>query len=169
MQNYVEALQDSNITFHFGQPITWKSIEDNLDAWVELYNAYPAVIVVDNLMDVEGCEADYKLQTLAMQDLASLARATGSTVIVLHHASESGVVEPGLPPARSAVLNKLSQKPELMLGVSLATRIGCELRVAVTKQRDGRSDESAQNYIRLKAIPEHTRFEPGPAEWNTSH
>lgn len=158
---YREALKDSNITFSFGQPITWKSIEHEIEAWVELYNEYPPVIVIDNLMDVEGCaDEDNAAQREAMSSFAALALRLGSTVIVIHHAtdkSERGDLTPGRPPSRREVKNGVAEKPQVMFTVALDPD-SQELRIAVVKQRLGRSDPSAADYVRLQAYPEYTRF-----------
>lgn len=164
---YERALMPSQIEFAFGQPITWVDIMSHIDLWVEVNNSYPPIIVIDNLMDIEGCEGDYQAQTQAMQDLTGLCRDTGSTVIVLHHASDKGDSMVGAPPARKEIKNGLAEKPQLVLTVALSTEIGAELRVAIVKQRSGRSDPAARSYVRLKARPELCRFEPGPREWYT--
>ena len=162
---YVEALRNSNIEFAFGQPITWNSIQSHLDLWVEVNNAFPKVIVIDNLMDVEGSEADYKAQMELMQDLTALSRDTGATVVVLHHATDKSQSMTGMPPPRSEIKGGMSEKPQLVLTVALSTSLGVEFRVACVKQRNGKSDPSAQEYVRFKADPSTTTFSPGPAEW----
>lgn len=159
------ALAGCDITFSFRQPIMWQSVDEHLEAFVETRNMFPKVIVVDNLMDVDGCEGEYKEQQTAMQSLAALSRDTGCTVIVIHHATDKapGVDQlPGLPPARSHIKNGLSEKPQLVLTVALSTELGYELRVACVKQRSGKSDPAAQEYIRLLADPERTRYLEGP-------
>ncbi|HOS92173.1 MAG TPA: AAA family ATPase [Armatimonadota bacterium] len=159
---YEQSLEDVNITFSFGQPITFPGIEAELEAWVELHNCYPAIIVIDNLMDIDGCEADYSAQQEAMQILSGLARETGSTIIVIHHATDKSYEansQPGYPPSRKEIKNGLSEKPQLTLTVALEPEYG-ELRIACVKQRSGRSDPSASDFIRLRAYPEITRFGP---------
>lgn len=160
---YDALLSGSKVGFSFGQPITWHGIQANLDAFVELHNEFPKVIVIDNLMDMAGGESDYAAQQQAMQDLTSLSRDTGATLIVLHHASEKGDgVDLSLPPGRRAIKNGLTEKPQLILTVALVeTFSGQELRVAAVKQRSGRSDPSGRTYARLKAAPEYTRFYSG--------
>lgn len=153
------ALDDVQISFSFGSPITYHAIEAELEGWVELHNAYPPVIVIDNLMDIEGCEAEYAMQTEAMQILTELARTTGSTVMVLHHASDKTDKVSGMPPARREIKNGLAEKPQLTLGVAFDPDLS-ELRVAVLKQRSGRADPSGLDHIRLRAYPEVTRFAP---------
>ena len=167
---YRKVLDESNITFSFGQPITWKAIEHEIEAWVELYNEYPPIIVIDNLMDVEGCsDEDNATQREAMSNFSSLCRETGSTIIVIHHAtdkSERGDMMPGKPPSRREVKNGVAEKPQVMFTVALDPE-SQELRIAVVKQRLGKSDPSASDYVRLQAYPEATRF--GPRAVHTPH
>lgn len=159
---YLNALNGSRITLAPMSPITWEGIDDELEAWVELHNAYPKVIVIDNLMDVEDCDSDNVAQKAAMQEITALSREVGSTVIVLHHATDKGdraKTMPGYPPPRNEILNSVQEKPQLTLTVAFddASR---EMRIACVKQRSGRSDPAAEDFIRLAAWPEYTRFAP---------
>lgn len=157
---YLHALDDSNIVLAPMSPITWEGIDAELSAWVEVYNSFPPVIVVDNLMDVAGAEQDNAAQKEAMQNLSSLALATGATVIVLHHAtdkSDRARSTPGYPPSRAEIQNDVSAKPQLILTIALHDESG-EARLAVVKQRSGRSDPGAEHMIRLRIWPQYTRF-----------
>lgn len=159
---YSAALKGVDIQFSFGSPITWMGIAEELEAYMELNNAVPEVIVIDNLMDIEGCETEYTAQSNAMQSLTALSRDTGSTVIVIHHAtdkSSEAQTDPFKPPARKEVKNGLAEKPQLTLTVALQPDFN-EFRVAVVKQRSGKQDLAANNYVRLQAYPELTRFTP---------
>lgn len=167
MQRYVNMLDDLPITFSFGNPIGFHRIDFNLDAYVELHNEYPAVIIIDNLMDLdEGTDSDYTVQMAAMQKLTALARETNAMVVVLAHAtdkSDRASTEPGIPAGRREVKNGLSEKPALALSVALwndPAMPHAELRVAVIKNRTGPSDPSGGNYARLLADPEHCSFRP---------
>jgi hypothetical protein len=156
----LEALSDSNITFSFGSPITWRQVDDELDAYVELWDQFPEVIVFDNLMDFEGAESDYTEQMATMSNVTELARATGATVIVLHHATDKGWAatnDPWQPPSRDQVKGGLSEKPELSLSVALDPQ-SLDYRVAVIKQRMGPSDPTARRYAVLRCEPSLTRF-----------
>jgi hypothetical protein len=156
----LSALADSNITFSFGSPITWRQVDEELDAFVELHDAWPDVIVFDNLMDFEGAESDYTEQMAVMQGVTALARDTGSTVIVMHHASDKSwdaKTEPWQPPSRDQIKGGLSEKPELSLSVALDPNT-LEYRVAVIKQRMGPSDPTARKYAVMRCQPELTRF-----------
>lgn len=159
-ETYVNALCDSRITFSFGSPITWRAVDEELEAYVELWNAYPAVLVFDNLMDFENAESDYTEQMAVMSGLTELARATESSVIVLHHASDKSweaKSDPWAPPSRDQVKGGLSEKPELSLSVALDPT-SLEFKIAVIKQRMGPCDPTARRYATLRCHPEITRF-----------
>lgn len=157
---YLNALSGLPFTFSFGSPITWQAIDEELEAWVELWDNYPAIFVFDNLMDFEGAESDYTEQMAVMSGLTELARATGATVIVLHHASDKSweaKSDPWAPPSRDQVKGGLSEKPELSLSVALDPN-SHEYRVAVIKQRMGPCDPTARRYASMRCHPEVTRF-----------
>ncbi|AKY03791.1 DnaB-like dsDNA helicase [Streptomyces phage Verse] len=159
-QAYLDALASSNITFSFGSPITWRAVDEELEAYVELWDAYPEVIVFDNLMDFEGAESDYTEQMAVMSNATELARATGATVIILHHASDKSweaKSDPWAPPSRDQVKGGLSEKPELSLTVALDPT-SLEYRVACVKQRMGPCDPTARSYAMMRCHPDVTRF-----------
>ncbi|MFB8020040.1 AAA family ATPase [Streptomyces rubiginosohelvolus] len=159
-QEYLSALAGSRITFAFGSPITWKAVDEELQAFIELWDAFPQLIVFDNLMDFDSAESDYTEQMAVMSGLTELARATGATVMVLHHASDKSweaKSDPWAPPSRDQVKGGLSEKPELSLSVALDPT-SLEYRVAVIKQRMGPCDPTAKRYASLRCHPESTRF-----------
>ncbi|WP_394615864.1 AAA family ATPase [Lentzea sp. JNUCC 0626] len=159
---YLDALEHSRITFSFGSPITWRAVDEELEAYVELWDAYPEVIVFDNLMDFEGAESDYTAQMAVMSSATELARATGATVILLHHASDKSweaKSDPWTPPSRDQVKGGLSEKPELSLSVALDP-MSLEYKIAVIKQRMGPSDPTARSFATLLCEPNKTRFHP---------
>ncbi|WP_267796730.1 AAA family ATPase [Streptomyces sp. H27-H5] len=168
-QEYLSALAGSRITFSFGSPIAWKNVDEELEAYIELWDAYPEVLVFDNLMDFENSESDYTEQMAVMSGLTELARATGATVIVLHHASDKSweaKSDPWAPPSRDQVKGGLSEKPELSLSVALDPS-SLEYRIAVIKQRMGPSDPTARRYATLRCHPEITRFSAlAPRQWS---
>ncbi len=157
---YLEALADSNITFSFGSPITYRAIDEELEAYVELWDAYPEVIVFDNLMDFDGAESDYTEQMAVMSNATELARATGATVMLLHHASDKSweaKSDPWSPPSRDQVKGGLSEKPELSLSVALDPH-SYEYKIACIKQRMGPSDPTARRFATIMCEPDKTRF-----------
>lgn len=159
-QAHIDALADSNITFSFGSPITWRAVDEELDAYVELWNRWPEVIVIDNLMDFEGADSDYTVQMDVMQHVTELSRDTGSTVILMHHASDKSwdaKTDPWSPPSRDQVKGGMSEKPELSLSVALNPDT-LNFNIACIKQRMGPSDPSAKRWVTIKCDPALTRF-----------
>lgn len=153
------AIADSKITFSFGGPIQLDRIDDELDAYLEVFDRYPQIIVIDNLMDMENAEADYQVQMQAMSRATELARDTGCNVIVLHHASDKSwdaKKDPWKPPARSEIKNGMGEKPELVLTVGLNPDGG--FHIATVKQRMGPCDPTGRKFITLDIQPELTRF-----------
>lgn len=159
-QRYIDALAESNITFSFGSPIKWRTVDEELDAYVELHNAWPEVVVFDNLMDFEGAESDYTEQMAVMSNVTDLARATGTTVIILHHASDKSWdarTDPWSPPSRDQIKNGMAEKPELTLSVGLDPR-SHHYQVACLKQRMGPSDPTGNTTATILCQPSITRF-----------
>lgn len=163
-QKYLDALGRSRIQFSFGSPITWQQVDEELEGYVELHNRYPEVIVFDNLMDFDGAESDYTEQMSVMSLSTELARNTGATTMLLHHASDKSweaKSDPWAPPSRDQVKGGLSEKPELSLSVALDPNT-MEYRVATIKQRMGPCDPTARKYAILYCEPELTRFHATP-------
>jgi hypothetical protein len=162
-QRYLDALKSgpgSNIQFSFGSPLSFQRVEDVLDARVEVFDSFPEIICFDNLMDFEGAESDYTAQMEVMSYATELARHTGATVIVLHHASDKSweaKADPWSPPSRDQVKGGLSEKPELSLTVAFDP-YSYQYKIACVKQRMGPSDPTARNFASLRIEPELTRF-----------
>lgn len=155
-----QSLEDVNITFSFGSPISWRQIDEEMDAYVELHNKYPEVVVFDNLMDFDGAESDYTAQMAVMQNVTALARDTGATVIIMHHASDKSwdaTKDPFAPPSRNEIKGGLSEKPEVSLSVALDANT-LDFNVAVVKQRMGPQDPTARRWTTLRCEPNVTRF-----------
>lgn len=156
----MDALKDERITFAFGSPITWRAVEQEFTAYVELWDSYPEAIVLDNLMDFENAESDYSEQMAVMSNCTEISRATGSTTFILHHASDKSwdaKTDPYSPPARNDIKNGLAEKPELALTVALDP-YSMDYKIACVKQRMGPSDPSARTWATLKCEPSVTRF-----------
>lgn len=155
-----DALAQSKFTFSFGAPITFRAIDEELDAYVELHDKFPSVIVFDNLMDFEGAESDYAAQMAVMQAATEICRDTGATVIVMHHASDKSWdarTSPWSPPSRDQVKGGMAEKPELTLSVALDPNT-LQFNVATIKQRSGPQDPTAKRWVVLRCYPEITQF-----------
>lgn len=157
---YLDALDRFKFTFSFGAPITWHGVEAELDAYIELWDAFPELIIFDNLMDFDGAESDYTAQMETMAEATELARNTGASTMLLHHATDKGwnaEQDPWSPPSRGQIKGGLSEKPELTLAVGLDPH-SMAYKVACLKQRMGPSDPTGQTCATLRCYPEVTRF-----------
>lgn len=150
----------SLVHFCFDSGPTLSDIADEMSAYVEVYDAYPELIVIDNLMNVEsGDEDDFSGQKFILKELHRLARETGAAVIVLHHLREEGDATQTQP--RAAIQGKVAQLPERILNLALDPAEQC-LKIAMVKNRSGRQDASGKTFVRLRAWPEKSSF----TQWN---
>lgn len=159
-QRYLDALNPLKFQFSFGSPITYRGVDEELEAYIELWDAYPELMVFDNLMDFDGAESDYTAQMEVMSYVTDLARNTGATCMILHHASDKSweaKTDPWRPPSRAEIKGGMSEKPELTLSVALDPT-SYEYNVACIKQRMGPSNPTGEHYATLRADPERTRF-----------
>lgn len=133
------------LRFCFDPDISLLSIEQEVEAFVELWGDTPDFIVIDNLTDVDGQNEDeFGGLRRIMKVMKYLARESGAAVIVLHHTSEGATSDPC--PPRKAFHGKTSQKA----AVALTIGAGFNQRyVAVVKNRYGQSDRSGQTYHTL--------------------
>lgn len=163
---YEDALSESRMQFCFDPNPSLPDIGQELDAYVELWDEYPGVIAIDNLLNVDGGE-DFAGQTFVLQELHALARRTGAAVFVAHHASERDARDPYKPPARRDIQNKVTQYPELVLTVAANAATG-EFRVATVKNRNGPNDPGADHPYTLWSDLSRCAFSntPPPPQWS---
>ena len=155
---YARFVDDSNIRFAFDSDPTFDDIWSEVDAWVETYDQYPRVVVLDNLLDiVPSAGADeFSGYKSVLLDAKKLARTTGAHVFVLHHMSEAST-DPTLPAPKKALLGKVSQTPNNILSVA---KDGDQFRVSVVKQRMGKDDPTGETYVVFRVHPERNGFSP---------
>lgn len=135
----------NNLCWSFEDDLSYDNINDEVEAFTEMWGCYPDFIVVDNLTDVEGqSEDEFATQRRALKALVQLARHTDSATIVLHHTSEDDRIKENPCPPRRAIQGKCSQKPALIL--TLADH-GPRRPVAVVKDRYGKADKSGQTAV----------------------
>jgi predicted ATP-dependent serine protease len=141
----------TNVRFCFDPSPTLEVIDLELRAWNEVYGEQPDLIIIDNLINIQSeNQAD---EWGSLRDLCKtmheIARSTGAAVIVLHHTSEqSGTGGPNLPQPRAALQGKLSALPELILTIAIDPSIN-KFFVSAVKNRSGKADALARNYISL--------------------
>ena len=168
-EQYSATLKGSNLQFVFDGSLTLKQITAELNAYVEIFDEWPEVIVVDNLINVEGT-GDHEGQSGILSELHYLARLTGATVFVLHHASESNGQDPLKAPPQSAIQNKTSHYPDLILTMALNSLTG-DFQVAAVKVRSGQNDPKAQRPYGLYANMDTCSFyadSPHVTPWSPS-
>jgi len=167
-QQYSDTLKGSNLQFVFDGSLTLKHMDAELNAYVEIFDEWPEVIVVDNLINVEGT-GDHEGQSGILSELHFMARYTGATVFVLHHASESNGQDPLKAPPQSAIQNKTSHYPDLILTVALDSLTG-NFQVAAVKVRSGQNDPKAQRpYLLWVDMDKCTFFDDNPnTTWTPS-
>lgn len=155
---YREALAGLPISFVYDSAPSLDDIQGELDAYVELYDAWPEVIVIDNLINVQlEHDSEWAALRLILTELQALARLTGALVVVLHHMAE--YTDPLFPPPRKALHGKVSQRPEVILSLAFVGESN-ELRVALVKNRGGRADPTGKTWRTLAVQPDRTTFGP---------
>lgn len=163
---YEQALTQLDIRWVFETDPTYDDLMLETAAYAEATGEYPEVIVLDNLMNVVGENAD---EFASMRDttkaLKRLVRITGASVYVLHHMQETQK-DTGMPAARNRLQGKVAQLPEMILSIALADN---ELRVAAVKNRFGPGDASAERYISLYVDPARCRFYNSRLALQTGH
>lgn len=148
--------QQSKIRLCYESNPTLDTMQEELDAWVEMFDEYPAVIVVDNLMDlVFDGENEFAGQKQLLLSLKSLGRVTGAAIVVLHHMTEA-VGEADKPSPRKAVQGKVAQTPEVILSVAVDGNV---FHIATVKDRSGPADPSGKTYVTLGIDPSRNHFE----------
>lgn len=142
----IEAMAKlNNLCWSFEDDLSYENIDEEVQAFGELWGTEPDFIIIDNLTDVEGQEADEgSTQRRAMKGLVQLARRTDSATLVLHHTSESDSIKEMPCPPRKAVMFKVNAKPAMIW--TLADQ-GPRRPVAVVKDRYGKADKSGMTAV----------------------
>jgi hypothetical protein len=144
-----------HIKWNFNPNPTLPEIEEEILAFQEIYGVPPVVVVVDVLMRVDYVEESERGTAFRVTDyLGRLAREYSACVVIVHHCTEA--VEGRPCPPRSAVLQKISQLPALILTLA-PTYAG--LAVACVKNRHGSDDPTGRTYLTLKSDPTQNWFE----------
>lgn len=113
--------QASHIRWCFDSAPTVQSIEEEIEAYEELFDS-PDLIVVDNLMDIVHGDGDpWQGMKNLLLDMKQLSRNHDTAMLVLHHTSEAYQVGRGNgspTPPLSALQGKVGPTPALVLTVS---------------------------------------------------
>jgi replicative DNA helicase len=142
--------RSNHIVWSFESSPSLQDIDEEVQAFEELWGCPPVAIFVDNLMDVatDGGE-EFASMLAIMKELKFLARATNTAIIVLHHTSEGVMGAPCQP--RSALQGKVAQLPALICTLGV---VGTAMAVAPVKNRYGKADANANLNAWLAFNPE---------------
>lgn len=136
----------SHVWFYWDSAPSLQDIEDELEAYALVTGAWPHLIVIDNLINIDSeGEAGHVQKDACMHYLQQLANLTNAHVMVLHHVT--GAYEDGLQPIpKSGLLDKVAKRPRLVLTLyRLPEDPEHLLGVRVVKNSSGRMDPSG-NY-----------------------
>jgi replicative DNA helicase len=141
----------SHIVWSFDSSPTLQDIDEEVQAFEELWGCPPTAIFIDNLMDIatDGGEEFASMRAI-MKELKYLARATNAAIVILHHTSEAVDGKPCQP--RSALQGKVAQLPALICTLGV---VGTSMAVAPVKNRYGKADANGQHLAWLAFNPEY--------------
>lgn len=145
---YADQLSESMVQFSFDSNPDMFDIEDEISAWVELYDEYPEVIVVDNLRNVfSGADNEHGGYKAIQQRLIDISRETGACVITMHHMLEGNGRKSTEPAPRNAIDGKIAQLPDFIFSVA---RDGDAFYMSVVKDRNNQDYPEADRVHMLR-------------------
>ena len=153
---YEEYARTSSIEWCFESSPTVEEIFSEVQAYVEKYDAYPEIIVVDVLLNVEVGNDDNGGLRYVEKQLHRLARLTRAAVIVVHHTREVG--DSRFPQAKSEIDNKVDKLLERILTVAID---GNAWRCAPVKNRNGWCNSDGSSYVQFEIDPSRAKL----SEW----
>jgi hypothetical protein len=127
-----------------------QDIHLEMEAFATVYGAYPELVIVDNLMDVDGSaggfDSERTTQDGILDFLKRLGRETGAAVVVLCHVVGQ-YTNGNVPIPRDGLINKPDKRPQVVL--TLYRPGDGWLGVCVVKNRRNRQapDGSLQAFI----------------------
>lgn len=153
VENSRKVINNSSghIFWSFESAPTLTDIDQEVEAFEELWGCAPTLIVIDNLMDIanDGGE-EFAAMRSTIKELKYLARDTNAAVLLLHHTKESYVGNPCQP--RSALQGMVAQLPALICTVG--TNAPGFIAIAPVKNRYGKADPTGDTAFWLQFNPE---------------
>jgi RecA-family ATPase len=153
-------LSELPIRFKFNASPDMKQINTSLLAFEELYDDFPALVVIDNITNVrtgslENDDDPFSGLESLMDYLHDQARKTQSCIIGLHHVTGKYNDADSCIPL-SGVKGQIARVPEMVLTLhKVPEPFGpSALNVSTVKNRAGRADPSGLEYISLDFTPE---------------
>jgi hypothetical protein len=153
---YRSALRAVPMEFCFDNALDPDAIEAELDAYVEIHDRWPEVVLIDHLNKMEGSE-NYEGQKWLLGWLHSLARDIEALVIILHHASMRNHKDFTQPAPVNEIENKVTHYPDAVISVALDDETG-DFWLAKVKARGVKADPGAKHPVRLSADPSRSTY-----------
>lgn len=153
---YTDLLAGANqVRFVFEDSPTYEDIELEVAAYLEVFGQAPAIIVLDNLMNLVG---ENENEWASMRDSARfihrLTRVTKSALLVLHHMTDDRN-DPNRPAPRAKLQGKVGHLPKAIWSLAVD---GDRVLVSPVKNRWGRGDASGNTYATVWVDAERARF-----------
>lgn len=167
---YRELLAGSPVHFVFDPSPTLEDIYLEVDAYVEVWDRFPPLIFVDNLVNIAGRSGEAGDDQYIVSECHALARRTKSCVVLLAHVREGDPRrDPSWPPKKPELLNQIQRLPDLILSVA-SDEESEQFRIAVLKTREGKADPSAKRPVTIYSDMAKCRFyannpAPAPVSW----
>lgn len=157
-EELADDLDSIPIRFNYSASPSLDTIENSLMAYDALYEDFPALVVVDNITnvqtDTDGGDPFAGLESL-MDYLHTMARETGSCVIGLHHVlGEYNNGDKVIP--LGGIKGQIGRVPEMVLTLHrVSDGYGPDaLNVSTVKNRGGKSDPSGHDFASLEFVGE---------------
>lgn len=141
-----------HIWFYWDAQPTFKDLEEEVFAYAYVTGAWPHLIVVDNLINVDSeGEASHVQKDAVMHYLQTMANYTNAHVMVLHHVI--GQYEDGNTPIpKSGLLDKVAKRPRLV--VTLYRAAPDLLGVCIVKNSSGPAQADASFGFNIAWFPD---------------
>jgi predicted ATP-dependent serine protease len=157
-----ELLDSLPIAFKYDASPSLQQIEDPLEAFVQMYGEYPALVVADNITNIRteqaGDDDPFSGLEGLMDYLHDMARKTESCVIGLHHVTGS-YNNGDQPIPLSGVKGQIARVPELVISLHRTAHSGVDmLNVSTIKNRSGKMDASGQTFVPLRFNAENMQI-----------
>jgi len=137
-----------------------KDVDLEVFSWQEVYGEPPALLILDNLIDIQGGDGDeWSSSRKTLRELKILARELSTAVLILHHVGEGGYTKQTGAPASADILGRDNRLASVVL--TMAVDSGSVAAMAAVKNRYGPSDPKAENPISFYFDKSRMRFTEG--------
>jgi len=139
---------------------TLDDVDQQCMAWQEVFGDPPALLILDNLIDITSGEADeWSSSRKTLRELKMLAKELSTAVLVLHHVGEGDNTKKDGAPASKDILGRDNRLAAVVM--TMAVDAGNIAAIAVVKNRYGPSDPKAENPVSFYFDKPKMSFEEG--------